>query len=131
MVGQSFLQACSSSPELDGPASSAIWATCWVSNDGSDLPTPSNCSASAILLIISPASGEPPELEMGGGLVMMASSPLEAGALVLSTWVTPFSPFLRVTLVLAMLEFRQARLANGKVVQPQSQENHVATILNF
>ena len=50
MVGQSFLQTGSSPPDLDGPASAAIWANCWVGNDNGDCPTPSNHSASSILL---------------------------------------------------------------------------------
>ena len=56
-VGWTFLQASSSPSNLDGPAFTAIWANCQVGNNDSDLPSPSSCSASAILLIISPASG--------------------------------------------------------------------------
>ena len=46
-VGQSFLLAGSSSPDLDGPASVAIWTNCWVSDDEGDLPTPSSCSTAS------------------------------------------------------------------------------------
>ena len=38
MVGWSFLQAGSSPPNIDGPASAAIWTNCWVGDDSSDLP---------------------------------------------------------------------------------------------
>ena len=44
-VGQSFLLT-GSSPKVDGPASTAIWANCWVGNDDSDLPTSSSHLAS-------------------------------------------------------------------------------------
>ena len=45
-VGQSFLLA-GSSPKTDGPASTAIWANCWVGNDDSDRPTSSSHLASS------------------------------------------------------------------------------------
>ena len=45
MVGWSFL-AAGSSPEADGPASTAIWANCWVGDDDRDQPTSSSCLAS-------------------------------------------------------------------------------------
>ena len=45
-VGQSFLWT-GSSPKADGPASTAIWANCWVGNDDGDLPTSSSCLASS------------------------------------------------------------------------------------
>ena len=55
MVGQSFLLT-GSFPKADGPASTAIWANCWVGNNDSDLPTSSShlafstcISASSIL----------------------------------------------------------------------------------
>ena len=41
MVGQSFLLT-GSSPKADGPASTAIWASCWVGNNDGDLPTSSS-----------------------------------------------------------------------------------------
>ena len=46
MVGWSFLLT-SSSPKADGPASTAIWANCWVGNNNGDLPTSSSCLASS------------------------------------------------------------------------------------
>ena len=45
-VGWSFLQT-GSSPKADGPASTAIWANCWVGNDNGDLPTSSSHLASS------------------------------------------------------------------------------------
>ena len=50
MVSLSFLQAGSSPPDIDGPASAAIWANCWVGDDSSDLPTSPSLSDSSILL---------------------------------------------------------------------------------
>ena len=46
-VGQSFLLTGSSLPKVDGPASTAIWAKCWVGNDDRDLPTSSRHLASS------------------------------------------------------------------------------------
>ena len=45
-VGQSFLLT-SSSPKSDGPASTAIWANCWVGDDDGDLSTSSSHLASS------------------------------------------------------------------------------------
>ena len=45
-VGQSFLLT-GSSPEADGPASTAIWANCWVGDDDGGLPTSSSHLASS------------------------------------------------------------------------------------
>ena len=70
MVGQSFFLASSSLPNVDA----AIWANCWVANDGGDLPTPSSHSASAILLIISSAPGGVCGAGDGGALVMRGPS---------------------------------------------------------
>ena len=53
MVSWSLLLPGSSPPNVDGPASAAIWANCQVSDDSGDLPTSSNFSASALLLSIS------------------------------------------------------------------------------
>ena len=39
-LGQSFLWAGSSPPDLDGLASAAIWTNCQVGDDDSDCPTP-------------------------------------------------------------------------------------------
>ena len=52
MVGWSFLQA-GSSPEADGPASTAIWANCWVGNNDGDCPTSSSHPASSTCFTIS------------------------------------------------------------------------------
>ena len=48
-VGWSFPLA-GSSPEIDGPASAAIWANCQVGNDDGDQPTSSSCLASSTCL---------------------------------------------------------------------------------
>ena len=63
MVSQSFPLAGSSLPNIDGLASVAI---CWVSNDEGDLPTPSSCSASVILCMISSAHGGDSLAGVGG-----------------------------------------------------------------
>ena len=72
MVDQSLFLASSSPPDVDGLTSTAIWANCWVSNDGCDLPTPSSCSTSAILLIISSALRGVCDAGDGGALVTRA-----------------------------------------------------------
>ena len=43
-VSWSFLLTVSSLSNIDGPASAAIWANCWVGNDKGDLLTPLSCS---------------------------------------------------------------------------------------
>ena len=53
----SFLLAGSYPTNIDDPASTAIWATCWVGDNSSDLPTSSKISASTFLLSISPGVG--------------------------------------------------------------------------
>ena len=74
MVSWSFLLAGSSLPNVDGPASAVIWTNCWVGNNEGDLPTPSSCSTSAILLIISSACRGASLAGVGGAPVMRASS---------------------------------------------------------
>ena len=71
-VGWSFFLAGSSPPNIDGPASTAIWANCWVGNDCGDLPTSSSCSASAIFLIISSGLRGVPCTNDGGAPVLGA-----------------------------------------------------------
>ena len=51
MVGQSFLLAGSSLPNIDALAYTAIWANCWVGDDSGDLPTSPSCSFSMILFV--------------------------------------------------------------------------------
>ena len=75
-VSQSFLLAGCSLPNVDGLASTAIWANCWVSNDEGDLPTPLSCSTSAIWCMISSACGGTSLAGVGGTPVMRASSAL-------------------------------------------------------
>ena len=49
-VGWSFFQAGSSPPDIDGLASTAIWANCQVGDEWGDLPTSSSHSTSTTLL---------------------------------------------------------------------------------
>ena len=56
-VSWSFLLAGSCLPDADGPASTAIWANCWVGNDSGNIPTSSNFSASTFLLSLLPGIG--------------------------------------------------------------------------
>ena len=74
-VGWSFLLTGSSSPNLDGLASTAIWANCWVGNNEGDLPTPLSCSASKIHLIMSSTCGGASLAGVGGAPVMRGSFP--------------------------------------------------------
>ena len=89
VVGQSFLQASSSPPNLDGPASTAIWTNCQVGDDDSDCPTLSNCSAASTHLSISAT--------FGGASLTGDGGKLERGASFLSLLVS-FSLFLISTL---------------------------------
>ena len=107
-VGQSFLLTGSSLPDIDGLASAGIWANCWVSDNKGDLPTPSSCPASTILLIISSACGGASLAGVGGytGNEGLFSLPYTLVAtLINSICVSAFLfPCLRVTLVLTMLK---------------------------
>ena len=75
IVAQTFLLADPSLPNVDGLASAPIWANCQVGNDEGDLPTPSSCPTSAILLIISFACGGTFSAGVGGAPATRASSP--------------------------------------------------------
>ena len=117
MVGWSFLLAGSSLPNIDGPASAAIWVNCWVSNNKSDLPTPSSCPASAILIISSACRGASLAGVAGctsdEGLYSLPST--FVAALICSILVlASFFPCWGVTLVLAILEDNKGALANRK-----------------
>ena len=133
-VDQSFFLASSSPPDIDGLASTAIWANCWVSNDCGDLPTSSSHSTSAILFIISSASGGvcgAGDVGCTGDEGPFAFSSTCTTACILSILIPPFSSFLGVTLVLAILEFRQGESTNRKAVRFWSCKSYVAAILNF
>ena len=102
-----LLLACSSPPDIDGLASTAIWANCQVGNDSGDVPTSSNFSASSTLLSSSlwvgaySTSGTEGSAGTGG-----------AGSVCISTLVQTWrallpSPICSVFLVLAMLEFHR------------------------
>ena len=69
-VGQSFLLAASSLPDVDGPASAAIWANYWVGDDSGDLPASPSLSASLILCVSSSWVGFVPPVELGSPLVL-------------------------------------------------------------
>ena len=73
-VAWSFLLTGSSPPNVDGPASAAIWANCQVGDNKGDLPTPSSCSASAILCMMSSAHGGTSLAGVGGALGMRVFS---------------------------------------------------------
>ena len=93
MVGQSFLLASSSLPNIDGPASTAIWANYQVGDDSSDLPTSSNFSVSTFLLSISPGVGRA-STSCNGGSASAGGSTGAACTLthVFTFWVFPSSP---------------------------------------
>ena len=105
-VSWSFLLAGSSLPNIDGPASAAIWANCWVGDDEGDLPTPLSYPASAILLIISSACRGVSLAGIGGAPVMRAIlSCLHLCSLICSIFVSlPLLPWWGVTFILAILE---------------------------
>ena len=84
-VSFSFLLTGSSLPDIDGPASAAIWANCWVGDNEGDLPTPSSCSPSTIWHMISSACGGASLAGEGGAPVMRASYLLSP------TWSLPSS----------------------------------------
>ena len=120
MVSWSFLLTGSSLPNIDGPASTAIWANCWVSNDKGDLPTPLSYPASATLLMISSACGGASLAGVGGctgngGLFSLPS--ILVAALICSIHISvSLFPCLGVTFVFAILEGNQGVLANRKAV---------------
>ena len=117
-VGQSFLLAGSSLPNIYGLASAAIWANCWVGDDEGDLPTPSSCSASTIWHMISSACRGTSLARVQGctgdeGLFCLVSTLV--AALVCSILVSPpLFPWHGITFVLAILEVNWEALANRK-----------------
>ena len=115
MVGQSFLLTGSSLPDVDGPASAAIWANCQVSNNEGDLPTSSSHLASSTHFSASstccstslPGKGSlaGDGCCMGEGGLHPFSTRAHLTSLDLRTHLLPpFSPFLGVSFVLAMLK---------------------------
>ena len=122
MVSQSFLWACSSSPDVDGPASAAIWADCKVGDDASNLPTSSNLAAFNLLLSISPGVGGASSLGTGGS----ANAGDSWGVACTCAHILTFHVFLPllllgVTLVLAILELKEN--------QPISSQNSFAKVI--
>ena len=119
MVGQSFFLASSSPPNVDGLASAAILANCWVGNDCGNLPISSSHSASTVCFIILSAP-RGISCARDGGCMGDAGACTHCSActtaLVHSTFILPFSPFFSITLFLAIMEFRQEESTNRKVV---------------
>ena len=119
MVGHSFFLASSSPPNIDAPASAAIWANCWVTYD---LPTSPNCSAFSTCFFISSGTGG--VSCTGDGRCTGEGGPLAAvwtWALILTFLFITSTPFLPsslqgMTLVLAILECRQEESTNRKAV---------------
>ena len=107
-VGWSFLLNGSSLPNVDGPASTAIWANCWVSNKKGNIPTSSSHLASSTCFYTS-LLGEGSLAGDGwctgeGGLHPFSARTFLASLDLKTHLSLPFSPFLGVSLVLAMLE---------------------------
>ena len=100
-VSQSFLLAGYSPTNEDGPASTAIWANCWVGDDSSDLPT------SQLLQPFSPThSGLAAHSVLEGSLFLVLGGPSASAR----TWahILTFTPrFLGITFVLTMLELER------------------------
>ena len=120
-VGWSFLLTGSSPPNVDGPASAAIWANCQVSNNEGGLPTSFSYLASSTCFSTSsscPASsthfstsslGEGSLAGDGwwtgeGGLLPFSARAFLVSLDLRTHLLLPFSPFLGVSLVVAMLE---------------------------
>ena len=102
-----FLLTGSSPPNINGLASVAIWANCQVGDDSSDLPTSSSLLVFTLLLLTSPGVGGASSVSTGGSASVGGS----VGAACTSTLVLtflpfPFSSFLGVIFVLAILEWK-------------------------
>ena len=134
-VGLSFLHSGSSLPNLDGPASTAIWINCWVDNDNGDCPTSPTAPMPPPISLPPLSWVRPPWLgwvvNWRGALLPFSASIIHM-VLDLNTLLSPpLSPFLRVSLVLAILKFGRGRLGNMEVVGSPSHESCVVAILNF
>ena len=109
MVSWSFLLASSSLPDIDGSASAAIWANCWVSDNSSDLPTSAKFSASSTLLSTSLSVGAGSTSDTGESASTGGSCSECTSALVL-TWRALFpSHILSVFLVLTILNLKESQ----------------------
>ena len=140
-VGWSFL-AGSSLPSIDGLASTAIWANCQVSNYEGDLPTSSSCLASSTHFSASSicfSTSLPGEGSLAGDGWCTGEEglhPFSARALLTSLdlrthLLPPFSPFLGVSFVLAMLEGKYGALTNRKTAWLGSCKICLVAILNL
>ena len=135
MVGWSFLLAGSSLPNIDGLASTAIWANCWVSEQWGWPPYPLKllclCNSPHYLLclqrgLFSWSRG----CTSDKGLFSLVSTFI--AALVCSIFISPpLFPWWGVTFVLAILEDNQGALANRKTAWLHSCENYMVAILNL
>ena len=135
-VGWSFLQAGSSPPNLDGLASTAIldqlsggqwwW---WLPHSFQLL-----CLLHLLLHLFYPWWSL---LSWGWGVNWKGGLLPFSASIILPTldhstlFSPPLSPFLGVSFVLTMLEFRWGRLGNVEVVRPWSHKSCVVAILNF
>ena len=106
-VSWSFLLTGYSPPNIDVPASTAIWANCQVGDDPSDLPTSFNFSDIALLLSISLRVGGTSMSGAGGSACVWGSGLACTSAVVLTFLVFPLSLFPGVIFVLAILEKSQ------------------------
>ena len=89
---------------IDGPASTAIWANCWVNDNSSDLPTSPNFSTPALLLSDSPGIGRASTSGPGGS----ASAGDSTGSICTSNYVHTcrafLPPILGIFFMLVILE---------------------------
>ena len=134
-VGQSFLLPGSSSPNIDGPASTAIlgqqlgqWQWRWPPHP---LELLCLCNPSHYVFILwRDLFGWSRGCTSDKGLFSLPSTLV--AALICSTHVTTsFFPCLGITVILAMLEGKYGALANRKAVWLHSCKNHAVAILNF
>ena len=143
-VGQSFLWADSSPPNLDGLTPTNNWAICQVGDDCGNLPTSSSHFASAILLMISSGSGR--VSCAGNGGCTGDGDPWSSActcALVLTSVLTCIwsliiiptsflsSPCGMLFLFLPYWNLDRREPANQKAVWSQSHESYPASIWNF
>ena len=107
-VGWSFLLGGSSPPDIDGPASTAIWANCQVGEDSGDLPTSPSFSASSTLFSNSLWVGGVTTSGTGGSTGAGSSWASTCTSTLVYIWRALFpSPICGVFFVLAILEMER------------------------
>ena len=142
MVGQSFLLTASSWPNVDGPASAAIWVNCWVGNNDGDLPTSSSLLASSTHFSASSICFSTSLLDKGslagdgwcmgeGGLHSFSARALLTSLNLRTHLSLSFSPFFGVSFVLAMLESKSWALSNRKAAWLCSPKICLVAIFNI